>query len=144
MGKIKIMVFQWFHQGPTILFDDPRTQTTPPNFTPHTSKYAYAEMITFTWKHLAQFIGQKKLFKKNLRGVATTPPLRRTRVKDQNISKHLWNGVLEELKMWASKGRGWGVLSKMKRGHIPVPNFQMSTPRLSLPGIIPGDHHRNV
>ena len=32
MGKIKIM---GFHQTPsTILFDDPHTQTTSPNFTP--------------------------------------------------------------------------------------------------------------
>ena len=26
------------------------------------------------WKRLAQFIGQKKLFKKNILGAATTPP----------------------------------------------------------------------
>ena len=67
MGKIEIM---GFHQPPLpFSLMTPHTQTTPPNFTPYTSKDV--EMIT--QKHLAQFIGQKVVLNKSKGGCNNSP-----------------------------------------------------------------------
>ena len=64
-----------FHQPPsTILFDDPPFPNDNPYFHHVYIKRCVKDAEMITWKHLAQFIGQKELFKKNLRGAATTSP----------------------------------------------------------------------
>ena len=65
MDKIRIM---GFHQPPTILFDDPHTQTTPLKFHSFTSKGCRNDLIE---AFIAVYWAKKLL--NNLRGLQQTP-----------------------------------------------------------------------
>ena len=70
MDKIKIM---GFHQPPTIIFDDPPFPNDTPKFHLIYIKRWVIDVKAITYKRLAQFIGQKTLLQKNLRGLQQPP-----------------------------------------------------------------------